>query len=230
MDIELLKTIGEPVEHFVFIDSEDHRLYLQTKEYSYIVRDSQGNPVFDSSGSIVYGIDSVASRKNNTYDYVITFDQPFENVISVEILEAHIPTTPLIQDLSTSGNLLRYLTISCPEIEAFLSRSKRKVDFTPSMAKVCWESLDKSYLRYVKPFKNRFFHPIGKVGKLHFQFFRNNTNALINFSGAHHTMMLCITTMEPKRKEFTEFILNPHYRPGDVPNHFISAHAESDSE
>ena len=226
MDIELLKEIGEPTEHYVFIDSEDQRLYLQKKDYTYIVRDARGYPVFDASGSIVYGIDSAANRMNNTYDYVVTFEEPFENVVSVEILEAYIPTTPLVQDLSTSGSLLRYLTISCPEIEAYISRSKRRVDYTPSMARICWESLEKSYLRYTKPFKNRFFHPIGRVGKLHFQFFRNNTNDYINFAGAHHTMMLVVTTLKPKMKEFTDFILNPNYKPGDIPNHFVSAHAE----
>jgi hypothetical protein len=233
MDVEFLKENCKEKEYVIFVDSADQRLYQKADEYRYLVRDHWGNTVVDACNQTITGIDTMASRINFVYDYVLVFQEPYENVVSVELTEAYIPTAP-VRDINRQQtrqeDMIRYLTISCPEIEQHMKRNKKASDYSIGMAKICWDSLeDKNFLFYKSPFTKRHFHPIGRLGKLNLRFFKNNTESPVDFKGAHHTLLLTITVLEPEQKDAPEYILNPQYDPHRAPDHFSSMH-HADSE
>lgn len=233
MDIEYLKDHCKEKEYIAFVDSADQRLQKVYHEYEYMVKDKYGGFVY-SDNQIVKGIDTVANRENFVYDYVVTFQQPFENVVSVEVLEAYIPTAPLRemqQREVEQQNILRYVTVACPEIEQHIKRNKKETDFSFRLCRIGWETLlDKNYLYYRLPFPRRYFHPIGRLGKINLRFLKNNSDTPIEFKGAHHTLLISIISLEPERQQKPEFILNPEYQPNRVPDHFSSMHADDDDE
>lgn len=239
MDVQYLKTIGDEKEYYVFIDSADHRLSLSDellRSYSTVLKDKYGQIRVDSSQNPLREVDTIANRETFVHDYVVVFSNPFVNVISVEVIEAYIPTAPLnnaIQSASSdqSQNLLRYITVTCPEVDNNIKRNERKVDFATTMAKITWERLDdKTYIRYRKSYGKRYFHPVGRMQKLNFKFFKNNTNEHVNFGGSHHTMLVCITCLEPSIGYPNEYPLAPSYNPAEIHANFVSATAHSDDE
>lgn len=233
MDVHLLEDSGKKEEYYVFIDSEDQRLYKNPEEFISIAR---GSHVKQTPGTTVYEIDTAANRINFVFDYTVTFQEPYKNVVSVEIVDAHIPTAPLKALIEEGGSndtsLLRYITVVCPDVDTHLKKNKRKINYATSMAKICWESLDnRTYIRYEPRMKARFFHPIGKLHRLRFQFFRNNTDTYVDFAGSHHTMVVKIVCLELPMEGTREYLLNPSYDPREIPNPMmISGVATSDEE
>ena len=233
MDVEYLREYCKEKEYIFFIDSADQRLYQMAKSYQYVLKDDFGNFRMENN-ELVTGIDTMANRKNYVYDYIVTFQEPFENVVSVEVIEAHIPTAPLqeMQARETNeSNTLRYVTISCPEIEQHLKRNKSDSDYPFRMSRVEWDTLrDKNFIAYKIPFSKRYFHPIGRMAKLNLRFLKNNLDIPIDFKGAHHTLVLCITCLEPTHSKYTQFVLNPQYQPNQTPDHFSSMHADDEDD
>lgn len=233
MDIEYLKDNCKEKEYIAFVDSADQRLQRVPREFEYILKNKYGQVIYDQNQDIVKGIDTMANRENFVYDYVVTFQQPFENVVSVEVLEAYIPTAPLreIQRETKQDDILRYITVSCPEIEQHIKRNKKETDYSFRLCRIGWESLqEKNYLFYRLPFSRRYFHPIGKLAKINLKFLKNNTDVPIDFLGAHHTLLISIHCLEPDVTTKPEFTLNPQYNPNKFPDHFSSMHADSDDE
>jgi len=221
MDIVEVDSFNNFVEHYIFIDSNDARFTegIDVQRFdpitnTYITyRDTVGQ-VKDTPGL------------NPINSYKISFQQPFINVVSVEIMEAYLPTTPIaaVNTYREGVDPLRYVTIRVPEIEAHMQRSKRDVNWPFGMAKICWDSIvDKDFVSYKKPFKQmRKFHPIGKLSNLTFQFYKNNTTELVKFQGFHHHMTIAITTAEPRKQTPKEFPMSPFYDPMSRSNGFVT--------
>lgn len=212
MDIEELRAFGASKEHYVFIDSNDARF-----------AQASGSITRIENGVAVTYTDSSASRVtvgNPANGYTISFAEPFFNVVSVELMEAQIPSYPLRAPSQydpiniASSDPLRYISLRCPDIEQHLSRHKQDINWPFGLARIPWATLTDDFVVYRKPYQQmRRFHPIGKLASMRLDFYKNNSDCHVLFKGFHHTLLLAITTLEPVMKTPEKFPLNPFYDP-----------------
>lgn len=233
MDIEEIANMGARKEHYVFIDSNDARF-----------AEGVDTRIFDpDTQSYVIYRDTTYQRLqveggNPANAYRLTFQQPFYNVISLEIMEAYLPVRPLLTSTQynaedASYDPLRYVTMRIPEIETHMHRNKKDINWPYGMARISWDTLtDKQNIVYKKPFKQmREFHPIGKLQHITVEFLKNNTTEYVRFKGFHHHFLISVVTMEPEKAKPTEFPQAPHYDPTNPGNGYISnVYTEEESD
>lgn len=110
----------------------------------------------------------------------------------------------------------RFIILRCPEIESQLSSSFGFGSNSPGLALFKLGVLGYADARFdFTTIKNKEFHPIGKLNKLHFRF-ETSKGYLYDFKGVNHNLLVAIKFLRPVLKQQqtnTNYILNPNYNP-----------------